>query len=204
MKCAFCPSNVFHTNPLQSKDRIAYNRSMSVPWNDILPLSDNDIDDTDDDDGDTATDRDALDDGRIGLYRGNIQEQNVQMHEEVGPQTLLETCARFVGQNFPFELVQLHPRRVPEEVQKRIAYWSFPLEEKRLIEYAKMMGVSEHTISRVERVLDLNKESDTECKTQRNVEFYDDYYEYTYNRSRQKTPIKDLLKMTQIGEFLVS
>ena len=192
-------SNVFHTDPLKSKDRIASGRSMSVPWNDILPLSDND----DDDDGDPFMDRDALDDGRMGRYRGNIQEQNVQMHEKVGPHSLLEMCARFIGQNFPFELVQLHPQRVPEEVQKRIAYWSFPLEEKRLIEYAKMMGVSEHTISRVERVLDL-KESDTECKKQRNVEFYDDYHEYTYNRLRQKTPIKDLLKMTQIGEFLVS
>ena len=83
------------------------------------------------------------------------ENQTVQsQHEGISPQTLLETCARFIGQNFPFELVQLHPQRVPEEVQKRIAYWSFPLEEKRLVEYAKMTGVSEHTISRVERVLD--------------------------------------------------
>ena len=179
---------------------------MSVPWNEILPLSDDDYtDDDDDEDDDAVMDRDALNDGRLGLDGGKtLEEQTVRIQrEEVGPQTLLETCARFIGQNFPFELVQLHPQRVPEEVQKRIAYWSFPLEEKRLVEYAKMMGVSEHTISRVEQVLDL-KESDTESEKQRNVNFYDDYHEYVYNRSRQKTPIKDLLKMTQIGKFLMS
>ena len=179
---------------------------MSVPWNEILPISDNDYTDDDDDD-DAVMDRDALNHRRIrlGLDGGKtLEEQKVRIQrEEVAPQSLLETCARFIGQNIPFELVQLHPQRVPEEVQKRIAYWSFPLEEKCLVEYAKMMGVSEHTISRVEQVLDL-KESDTESEKQRNANFYDDYHEYLYNRSRQKIPIKDLLKMTQIGEFLMS
>ena len=74
------------------------------------------------------------------------EEQTVQI-QTVAPQSLLEACARFIGQNLPFELVQLHPQRVPEEVQKRIVYWSFPLKEKRLLEfeYAKisMMGDTE-------------------------------------------------------------
>ena len=68
---------------------------------------------------------------------------------------MMEICARFIGQTLPFELVQIHPQRVPEELQKRIAYWSFPLEEKRLLEYAQMMGISDYQISRLTRDLRL-------------------------------------------------
>jgi hypothetical protein len=67
--------------------------------------------------------------------------------------TLLETCARFVGQNLPFEAVQLHSQRIPEEVQTRVAYWSFPLSEERVLECIKMMGVDDRTISRAEQLV---------------------------------------------------
>ena len=53
-------------------------------------------------------------------------------------QTLKELCCRCLGQSVPFELVQLHPQRVPEELQRRIAFWSFPLKEARLLEYARL------------------------------------------------------------------
>ena len=53
---------------------------------------------------------------------------------------LKELCCRFVGQHFPFGTVQLYPSRVPEDVQRRISFWSFPQEEKKLLDYAKIMG----------------------------------------------------------------
>ena len=52
----------------------------------------------------------------------------------------MELCCRFVGQNLPFGTVQLYPSRVPEDVQRRISFWSFPQEEKKLLDYAKVMG----------------------------------------------------------------
>ena len=53
---------------------------------------------------------------------------------------LKELCCRFVGQHFPFGTVQLYPSRVPEDVQRQISFWSFPQEEKKLLDYAKVMG----------------------------------------------------------------
>ena len=53
---------------------------------------------------------------------------------------LMELCCRFVGQNLPFGTVQLYPSRVPEDLQRRISFWSFPQEEKKLLDYAKVMG----------------------------------------------------------------
>ena len=146
-------------------------------------------------DGDTDAPDELMhmDDVETEENRQIVQSQ----HAEINPQTLLETCARFIGQNLPFELVQLHPQRVPEEVQKRIAYWSFPLEEKRLLEYAKMMGVTEHTISRVERVLCDFKNNDERRRPRDKV-----YYGYQCSVDYNK-PIQDLVKMTQIGEFML-
>ena len=136
------------------------------------------------------------------------ENQTVQIseREEVGPRALLETCARFIGQNLPFELVQLHPQRVPEEVQKRIAYWSFPLEEKRLLEIAKTMhGISEDTISRV--IVFVNGLGVKKRKALRhwNEDHYDSYedFDYSFQHKRhttKKPSSQDLVKMTQIGE----
>ena len=68
--------------------------------------------------------------------------------------SLLEICAKYIGQNLPFEVVQLHSERIPEELQIKIAYWSFPLDEEHLLDYSKMMGVNDFTVSRVRRVFD--------------------------------------------------
>ena len=172
---------------------------MSVPWDEIAPLND---DDTDSDEVEVI----HLSDDAEAEENQTVQSQ----HEEVGPQTLLETCARFIGQNFPFEFVQLHPQRVPEEVQKRIAYWSFPLEEKRLLECAKTMhGISEYTISRVINIANgLGENKKYKALIRWNEDHYESYYDedddyFQYNRRTKKTSIQDLVKMTQIGEFLL-
>ena len=66
------------------------------------------------------------------------------------PLALQELCSRVVGQAHPFELVQQHHPRVPEELQKRIAFWSFPLNEKQVLEHGcTVMGVSKRDISSV-------------------------------------------------------
>lgn len=54
--------------------------------------------------------------------------------------SLQELCSRVVGQTFPFELVLQHQPKLPEELQTRIAFWSFPLDKKQVLEYGKMMG----------------------------------------------------------------
>ena len=61
------------------------------------------------------------------------------------PQSLQELCSRVVGQTYPFELVQQHQPRVPEDLQKRIAFWSFPLNEKQVLDHASvMMGMTDY------------------------------------------------------------
>lgn len=65
------------------------------------------------------------------------------------PESLQELCSRVVGQTHPFELVQQHHPRVPEEVQKRIAFWSFPLNEKQVLDHASvMMGMTDSELGR--------------------------------------------------------
>ena len=167
---------------------------MSVPWNEIAPLND---DDTDSSSGEVEVIR-LSDDAKAK------ENQTVQIErEEVGPRALLEACARFIGQNLPFELVQLHPQRVPEEVQKRIAYWSFPLEEKRLLEIAKTMhGISEDTISRVMEFVDGLGVKKRKALRHWNEDHYEDLdYSFQHKRHTTKEPSsQDLVKMTQIGE----
>ena len=68
------------------------------------------------------------------------------------PESLQELCSRVVGQTHPFELVQQHHPRVPEELQKRIAFWSFPLNEEKVLEHASViMGVPGFSIESSER-----------------------------------------------------
>ena len=68
-----------------------------------------------------------------------------RVHE---PLSLQELCSRVVGQTNPFELVQQHQPRVPDELQRRIAFWSFPPSEKQVLEHARvLMGVSDRVIT---------------------------------------------------------
>ena len=69
---------------------------------------------------------------------------------------LKELCCRFVGQNFPFGSVQLYPSRVPEDVQRRISFWSFPQEEKKLLDYAKVLGGAQEYDVEIARKIKVN------------------------------------------------
>ena len=83
----------------------------------------------------------------VEFVRRESSESSLELEkrfEEEQPEKKLlplkELCCRFVGQNFPFGVVQLYPSRVPEDVQRRVAFWSFPTDEKKLLDYAKVMG----------------------------------------------------------------
>ena len=72
----------------------------------------------------------------------SLEEEKILANEQTKRKLipLKELCCRFVGQNLPFGTVQLYPSRVPEDVQRRISFWSFPVEEKKLLDCAKVMG----------------------------------------------------------------
>ena len=87
----------------------------------------------------------------VSRVRRDILESSIELEKCFGDEPpderptkrllpLKELCCRFVGQNFPFGVVQLYPSRVPEDMQRRIAFWSFPADEKKLLDYVKVMG----------------------------------------------------------------
>ena len=73
----------------------------------------------------------------ICLWRGSPSVSHVSRKDIA---SLQELCSRVVGQTLPFEQVLQHQPRVPEDLQKRIIFWSFPLDEKQVLEYGEMMG----------------------------------------------------------------
>ena len=45
------------------------------------------------------------------------------------PESLLDICAKIVAENIPFQRVEEQFDRIPEPVQSRIVFWSFPRNE---------------------------------------------------------------------------
>ena len=60
--------------------------------------------------------------------------------------SLQELCCRSIGRNVPFELVQVHPQPIPDFLQERICFWSFPSSKDVFAVYGRMLGVTEETI----------------------------------------------------------
>ncbi|CAL1614693.1 unnamed protein product [Knipowitschia caucasica] len=52
------------------------------------------------------------------------------------PETLLDIAARRVAEKWPFQRVEERFERIPEPVQRRIVYWSFPRSEKEICMYS--------------------------------------------------------------------
>lgn len=51
-------------------------------------------------------------------------------------ESLLDICAKIVAENFPFQRIEERFPRVPEPVQRRLVYWSFPREESKIKMYS--------------------------------------------------------------------
>lgn len=54
------------------------------------------------------------------------------------PDSLLDTTARLVAQNEPFQKIEERYDRIPEPVQRRIIFWSFPRNEKDICMYSSL------------------------------------------------------------------
>ena len=51
-------------------------------------------------------------------------------------ESLLDICAKVVAENIPFQRVEQKYDRIPEPVQNRIVFWSFPRNEKDIYMYS--------------------------------------------------------------------
>lgn len=70
-----------------------------------------------------------------GNWRGwkRNSQNGVQFGSDLGEgtvETLIEISARTVAEHFPFETVECKFPQIPEQLQQRIAFWSFPLFEE--------------------------------------------------------------------------
>uniref|UniRef100_A0A8C6T2I0 Zinc finger SWIM-type containing 6 n=1 Tax=Neogobius melanostomus TaxID=47308 RepID=A0A8C6T2I0_9GOBI len=59
------------------------------------------------------------------------------------PETLLDIAARRVAEKWPFQRVEERFERIPEPVQRRIVYWSFPRSEREICMYSSFNGCGE-------------------------------------------------------------
>ncbi|XP_047136494.1 zinc finger SWIM domain-containing protein 8 isoform X1 [Hydra vulgaris] len=50
--------------------------------------------------------------------------------------SLMELCSKTVALNYPFEIIEHHKRPIPESLQLRIAFWSFPDSEEEIRLYS--------------------------------------------------------------------
>ena len=48
----------------------------------------------------------------------------------------MDICAKAVAEHFPFQAVEEHHPPVPEDIQLKIAYWSFPRKENNIQLYS--------------------------------------------------------------------
>ncbi|XP_058820408.1 uncharacterized protein LOC131682728 isoform X2 [Topomyia yanbarensis] len=58
------------------------------------------------------------------------------------PDSLLDITARIVARNEPFQKIEERYDRIPEPVQRRIIFWSFPRNEKDICMYSSLSRVS--------------------------------------------------------------
>ena len=54
------------------------------------------------------------------------------------PDSLVDICARVVAAKIPFQRVEERYNRIPEPVQERIVFWSFPRQELEVCMYSSM------------------------------------------------------------------
>ncbi len=57
------------------------------------------------------------------------------------PDSLLNICARDVAAKIPFQRIEERYNRIPEPVQERICFWSFPRKEFEICMYSSMSQV---------------------------------------------------------------
>ncbi|KAG8278299.1 hypothetical protein J6590_023747 [Homalodisca vitripennis] len=58
------------------------------------------------------------------------------------PDTLLDITAKIVAENIPFQRIEERYDRIPEPVQRRIIFWSFPRDERDICMYSSLSRVT--------------------------------------------------------------
>ena len=81
-----------------------------------------------------------------GLFRPEFHMKNGRKDWRNGgvhnPESLLDICAKVVAENIPFQRVEERFDRIPEPVQSRIVYWSFPRNERDICMYSSFTNFS--------------------------------------------------------------
>lgn len=57
------------------------------------------------------------------------------------PDTLLDITAKIVAENIPFQRIEERYARIPEPVQRRVIFWSFPRNERDICMYSSLSRV---------------------------------------------------------------
>ena len=93
--------------------------------------------------------------GRIGSVPGSGSSDNGGAKMVVGllasssgrtPDTLLDICARIVAQQIPFQRIEERYDRIPEPVQRRVIFWSFPRNERDICMYSSLSRPSTNSL----------------------------------------------------------
>ena len=74
-----------------------------------------------------------------GNFRPDFDNNGAKTTQNEGgrtPECLLDICAKVVAENIPFQRVEERCERIPEPVQSRIVYWSFPRNERDICMYS--------------------------------------------------------------------
>lgn len=72
--------------------------------------------------------------GNVSLAGSSEKEKKSVLYGS--PDSLLDICAKVVAENIPFQQVEQRFDRIPEPVQGRIVYWSFPRNEDDICMYS--------------------------------------------------------------------
>ncbi|OCT82665.1 zinc finger SWIM domain-containing protein 5 isoform X1 [Xenopus laevis] len=69
-------------------------------------------------------------------HRGTSGVGRPQQYPQYEPESLLDCAAKAVAEKWAFERVEERFERIPEPVQRRIVYWSFPRNEREICMYS--------------------------------------------------------------------
>ena len=73
---------------------------------------------------------------RSGHFRGENGNGGSNRRHPKQPESLLDICAKVVAENIPFQRIEQQYDRIPEPVQNRIVFWSFPRNERDIYMYS--------------------------------------------------------------------
>lgn len=90
-------------------------------------------------------------------------QTGVEMNSELGESkfdSLMEICARTVAKHLPFEAVERAYPQIPEQLQLRIAFWSFPPFEEDVRLYSCLANGSPDKFNEGEKLLNVQAVKD--------------------------------------------